>query len=438
MKALEKAAKDRVEAHAEPATLPGGPAAAQPAPATMPPSAAPARAELSLEPITAEPAAAPAPRAAAPAARPTTTPPRGGAGATRGEQAQAASVVRAGEAAPAGAIAWLRARPVVVIGILGVLIGIGYGTYVYLQLFHPSLFLPQRPIAPKAPPSPVGAAPAPGSPAPVAAAPAPAAGTGAGAAPGAAPTPGAPLPTSAVVQQAEAPDFAPPPPPAPPRPPEKPAAEPPPPPPPAPRDTIKVSRGSSEASVPPLLAEGYTALQAGRTEEAARAYANLLRAEPRNIDALLGLAALAVNGGRNEEAARHYGQVLELDPRNALAQAGLIALSGRADPLAAESRLKQLIVAEPSAFLYFTLGNLYADQSNWAQAQHAYFQAHHLEPDNADYAYNLAVGLDHVGQPRLALGFYRRAVELAGGKGAARFDLAQARERIGKLAPRVE
>ena len=51
------------------------------------------------------------------------------------------------------------------------------------------------------------------------------------------------------------------------------------------------------------------------------------------------------------------------------------------------------------------LGNLYADQSQWAPAQQAYFQAHHLEPDNPDYAYNLAVGLDHAApaeaRPRL-------------------------------------
>ena len=54
--------------------------------------------------------------------------------------------------------------------------------------------------------------------------------------------------------------------------------------------------------------------------------------------------------------------------------------------------LKQLIAREPSAYLYFTLGNIYADQNRWPDAQQAYFQAHHLQPDNPDYAYNLAVG----------------------------------------------
>ena len=184
--------------------------------------------------------------------------------------------------------------------------------------------------------------------------------------------------------------------------------------------------------------DAYTALRADRRADAQRAYEQLLRTEPRNIDALLGMASIATAEGRTEEATRRYLQILELDPRNALAQSGLIALVGQADPLAAESRLKQLIAREPSAYLHFTLGNLYADQSKWAAAQQAYFQAHHLEPNNPDYAYNLAVGLEHVSQAKLALGYYRRAVELAATTGTARFNVSQAQSRIVSLASQVE
>jgi len=68
----------------------------------------------------------------------------------------------------------------------------------------------------------------------------------------------------------------------------------------------------------------------------------------------------------------------------------------------------------------------------------SYFQAHHLEPTNPDYAYNLAVALEHVSQPKLALDFYRRAVQLAAAKGRSNFAPLQAQERIGKLAAQVE
>jgi tetratricopeptide (TPR) repeat protein len=204
------------------------------------------------------------------------------------------------------------------------------------------------------------------------------------------------------------------------------------------RNAISVSQTRSEPAVNPVHAQAYAALQSGQADEARRLYGQLAAAEPRNVDALLGLAAIAEQRGEVEEATRRYLQILELEPRHALAQSGLIALLGRADPLAAESKLKQLIAREPSAHLHFTLGNLHAGQSQWAAAQHAYFQAHHLDPANPDYAYNLAVALEHISQPRLALGFYRRAAQLAAARGRANFSVPRVEERIGKLAAQVQ
>jgi len=101
-----------------------------------------------------------------------------------------------------------------------------------------------------------------------------------------------------------------------------------------------------------------------------------------------------------------------------------------------ETRLKQLIAREPSAFLHFSLGNLYAAQNQWPSAQQAYFQAFQMQPDNADYAYNLAVGLEHLDQPKLALTYYRKAIELSFHKGRANFDQNRVIERIGQLSAR--
>ena len=428
MKALEKAAKDRVEARTE-------------APVAEPaPEAAPAgRSELTLEPLAAAtpepPGGAAPPLRGEPPVRPATAQRAAPAQATSGRE-QARAVIQAGSGAARGpgVFAYASHHPIMTIAVIAAVIALGFGTYVYLQLFHPGLFYHQSPIAPA---SPVARAPAP---APVAApAPPPAAN-------GAPPVASGELPPSAPpVQQAAA---EPPAPPAPPPPPavqaaarEKPApseAAPTAPSEPALRTTIVVNRGTSAPTVSPVLSDAYSAFQANRLEDAQRAYEQLLRAEPRNIDALLGTAAIAAIEGRSDDAVRRYLRVLELEPRNSLAQSALIGMMGRADPAAAEAKLKQLIAREPSPFLYFTLGNLYADQSHWTLAQQAYFQAYHLEPANADYAYNLAVGLEHVNQGKLALGFYRRAVQLAGAPGHARFNLAQAEERISRLASQVE
>ena len=117
------------------------------------------------------------------------------------------------------------------------------------------------------------------------------------------------------------------------------------------------------------------------------------------------------------------------------AQAGLIALrAGRIDPLAAEGRVKTLLAADPGAHvLFFTLGNQLAQQGRWAEAQQQYFKAFTAEPDNPDFAYNLAVSLDHLRQSKLAFEYYERALSLAGARGA-NFDRAAARERAAQLA----
>ena len=204
------------------------------------------------------------------------------------------------------------------------------------------------------------------------------------------------------------------------------------------RDSISVKPGGETPRLNPQLADAYEALRSGRIDEAGRLYDSLLKSEPRNIDALLGRAMVAQQQGNPDLATRYLFQVLLVDPSNTLAQGGLINLIGRADPQSAASKLKSLIAREPSAFLYFALGNLYADQGDWPSAQAAYFQAHHLERGNPDYAFNLAVSLEHLSQPKLALNFYHQALELTHVSGRANFDSAAVQERVARLAAGVD
>jgi tetratricopeptide (TPR) repeat protein len=309
---------------------------------------------------------------------------------------------------------YLRAHPVAALGGLAGLFLLAFGAYIYVQIFHPALLTGRPPIASKSIAPPQAQAPVPAAPVE--------------------PLASAPLLKEAAAEGATgtaAPEA------------ESARARPEPTPPPAPAEAarsnaIVVSLGTPGPVLNPLLADAYTALRSNQPEAAQGLYQRILSTEPKNTDALLGLAAISARRGSTDEAVQRYLQILELEPRNALAQSGLIALLGRADPLAAESRLRQLIAREPSGHLYFTLGNLYADQSQWSAAQQAYFQAHHLEPANPDYAYNLAVALEHVSQPKLALGFYRRALELAATRGRVNFDPAPVRERVAKLTQQVE
>lgn len=186
--------------------------------------------------------------------------------------------------------------------------------------------------------------------------------------------------------------------------------------------------------VHPKVDSAYTAYLSGNLTAARADYQEALRDDAGNRDALLGLAALDVRIGRYETAEAAYLRLLQADPNDAHAQAGLIALrASRLDPLATESRVRSLLAADPGAnVLHFTLGNQLAQQSRWAEAQQEYFKAFAAEPDNADFAFNLAVSLDHLRQSKLALEYYRRAIALAERR-AASFDLAAARSRAAKL-----
>ena len=187
--------------------------------------------------------------------------------------------------------------------------------------------------------------------------------------------------------------------------------------------------------VHPRVESAYAAYQAGNLQGARNDYQQALREEPTNRDALLGLAAVETRTQRYEYADAIYQRLLQADPRDPHAHAGLLALRGQGvDPVAAESRLKTLLAADPEAgVLHFALGNQYAQQGRWAEAQQSYFRAAAADAGNPDYAYNLAVSLEHLRQPGPALEYYRRALALAAQRSAS-FDPAAAQARAQLLS----
>ncbi len=205
-----------------------------------------------------------------------------------------------------------------------------------------------------------------------------------------------------------------------------------------PTNKLEVRASGSAAAITAQLNEAYAASRKGEAHAAGDIYERVLASDARNVDAMLGLAALAWQGGRTEQASDLYYRILQSEPQNAAAQAGLIGLVGRVDPLASETRLKQLIAREPAGSLYFALGNLYTSQGQWAAGQRAYFQAVEADSGNPDYVFNLAVALEHIGQQKPALANYRKALDLSFARGGGGFDQQQVIARIGQLSLAVE
>ncbi|MGV8990196.1 MAG: hypothetical protein ACOH1Q_02210 [Thiobacillus sp.] len=326
----------------------------------------------------------------------------------------------------APAFRWPQLSLVPLVALLAALVAVGYGIYLYFELRPPVTVTPPpaNVIAPSV--TPFVAAPAPLSPTPVASS----------ALAPAALAPSLPLPRSEPSTATAAPHSAP----------AQVTT-------PAPEQSISASSvtiRSARSSSPPsrtlapspaasvqfqpdvhtaLLSQAYAAYQRGALAESQRLYTQAA-ARNRSVDALLGLAAIATVQNREADAQRLYREVLENDPRNAAAQAALLDLLGNTDSLATESRLKTLIDRDPSPQLYQTLGNLYADQKRWSDAQAAYFEAYRNAPDNADYAFNLAVSLDQLRQTPAALRYYEKAIAIGG---VHRFDRAQAEARVQQL-----
>lgn len=198
---------------------------------------------------------------------------------------------------------------------------------------------------------------------------------------------------------------------------------------------LRLSRSAPKATE--TIERAYAGLHAGRLDEARRDYASVLGSDPKNTDALLGLATIAARQGHSESAQALYLRALEADPNDATAQAGLLNTRGQADPAAAESRLKSALASQPdSSALHFALGNVYARQQRWSEAQQAYFKAYAGEPENADVIFNLAVSLDHLRQNKLAAQYYRMALDAVAASGrVASFEPQEVSNRISALWP---
>jgi Flp pilus assembly protein TadD len=196
---------------------------------------------------------------------------------------------------------------------------------------------------------------------------------------------------------------------------------------------VRISRAKSPDEASRAIMDAYAAYSRGDYPAAESLYRAALAKSPESRDALLGLAAVAMRRGDRQQAADLYGRLLKLNPRDSVAATALVGLRRSDDAGGDESRLKLMMDQTPEpAYLHFALGNVYARQGRWAEAQQAYFEAWRRQNDNSDYIYNLAVSLDHLGSRPAALDYYRKALALAD-RQTVNFTTSQVMSRIQSL-----
>ena len=201
-------------------------------------------------------------------------------------------------------------------------------------------------------------------------------------------------------------------------------------------DSVEISASENGQDRKRMLNRARGLYRDGAYAEAEAVYKNILRHSPTSVDALRGIAQLAIATRRYQLAAVTYLKILNLYPGDPFAVSGLTNLGGDSlDAYEVERSLKDLIGKNPDldGGIYFSLGNTYARQQRWIDSQEAYFQAFSQEPGNPDYAFNLAVTLDYLNKPKLALNYYNEAVRLAKKSKLSGFNVSVAEARISVL-----
>jgi hypothetical protein len=182
------------------------------------------------------------------------------------------------------------------------------------------------------------------------------------------------------------------------------------------------------------IREGYSAYQHGDLTTAQLAYEKALRLSEHHRDALLGAAAVAHRQGRQQDALRYYQHRLARAPKDDYALAGILAMAnGKQTGSELDSEVNRLLIDFPQAsHLHFLKGSLYAARQQWGSAQLSFFNAWRWDSTKPDYAYNLAVALDHLNQPVEALRFYNQALALTATVTPS-FNIDQVVKRINQL-----
>lgn len=158
------------------------------------------------------------------------------------------------------------------------------------------------------------------------------------------------------------------------------------------------------------LQNAYVSYQQGKLNDALEQYSQILKTQPDQRDALLGLALLSEKNNELDKSRQYYQRVIKTYPQDETAQAGLLRLQTNVTL----SSLRATVQTQPlSHQAAANLATWYAEQDNWTEAQEWYFQAYQLQPQQPDYAYHLAVSLDHLKVKAAAQRYYQEALQLA-------------------------
>ena len=184
---------------------------------------------------------------------------------------------------------------------------------------------------------------------------------------------------------------------------------------------IVVEKGAGAGSHQAMLVAAKRALSLGRYSSALQMFEGLYKKNKRDRQVLMGMAVAQQRSGFTESAIRTYEELLEIEPDNIEANTNMLGLIKVQYPSIAYRRLVDLWENNPrNAGLAAQIGLTSAELGNNDDALHYLGIAASLEPNNANYLYNMAVIVDRSGASKDAIQYYEKALQIDAMYGGSR------------------
>ncbi len=162
---------------------------------------------------------------------------------------------------------------------------------------------------------------------------------------------------------------------------------------------IKVGATRTKLDVNYELERAYNALIAGKSEIAIQIYEDILTGQPKNKEALFGLASTYHRLGQIDIARSLYGKLLEIDPKHRDGLNNFLVLLADEAPQEALTQMERLEAQNPSfSPIPAQMAIIYQKLGDRDKAVDKMYRALSIAPENITYRYNLAIMLDKNGK----------------------------------------
>lgn len=147
------------------------------------------------------------------------------------------------------------------------------------------------------------------------------------------------------------------------------------------------------------LQRAYDALIAGKSDIAIQIYQDILTGNPKNKDALFGLASTYHRAGQIDMARTLYGKLLAIDPKNRDGLNNFLVLLADEAPQEALQQMQKLEDQNPDfSPIPAQMAIIYQKLGDTDKAVDKMYRALAIAPENITYRYNLAIMLDKNGK----------------------------------------